>query len=471
MTSPSDPRPADGTSYTRYIVRPDGNDLNSGGWCHWYDGSGSGVDRSDSSTPHVIFDGTEITGTRTGSTQLQIGGSVGYTVSNADTGNTVFLYFTSSDTWVQGVIYTVNTVTNTWNMAASTFSTISASDTVGEGRMGGSLATPGEASARLKSYNSVFVKTGTTYTLTTSSLSSDSYCGVSGGAWYSAYGGNMVCAYHTTPGDFHTDPNTRVIIDSGSTTSSGSTVPMVNGSSSYNNVFVGLELRGNDDWDYGGYFGHYAQCVAKDFGEIGFGFGKSHVSCTASGCTKGFQSTNASECLAIDCTDGYWVCTAIRSAASGCSNYGFYQWGNTTGPGLCYCAAHDCGTGFYGYDWKGLQVGCVATDCTLGTTYAMMHSGQAFYNCTTNEYTGAGANDRYQTKYGTQLTQNPFNDPDAGDFSLNDTAGGGAEIDDTMSNWAAGAVAGPQQQQSGQLKSTGGGSTTVVTPGPVQIGM
>ena len=101
----------------------------------------------------------------------------------------------------------------------------------------------------------------------------------------------------------------------------------------------------------------------------------------------------------------------------------------------------------------------------------MMHSGQAFYNSTTNEYPGAGANDRYQTKYGTQLTQNPFNDPDAGDFSLNDTAGGGAEIDDTMSTWAAGAVAGPQQQQTPLVESSGGGSTTVVTPGPVQIGM
>ena len=471
MTSSSDPRPAAGTSYTRYIVRPDGNDLNSGGWSHWYDGSGSGVDRSDSSTAHVVFDGTEITGTRTGSSSLQIGGSVGYTVSNSDTGNTVFLYFTSSDKWVQGIINTVNTTTNTWNMAVSTFSSISASDTVGQGRMGGALASIGESSARLQSYNSVFVKTGTTYTLTSSSLSSTSNCGTSAGPWNNSYLGNMVCAYHTTPGDYHTDPNTRAIIDSGTTTSSGSTVPMVNGHSSYNNVFIGVELRGNDNWDYGAYYGRYAQCVVKDCVEEAFSFGKSHVSCTASGCGKGFRSTNACECLAIDCTDGYYICTAFRSAASGCSGYGFYRWSSTTGPGITYCAAHDCGTGFYGGNWQNISVGCVATSCTTGTDYTLMNSGQAFWNCTTNEYSGAGADNRYKTRFGTQLTQNPFNDPDAGDFSLNDTAGGGAEIDDTMSNWAAGAVAGPQQQQTPLVESAGGSSTTVVTPGPVQIGM
>ena len=443
MTSPSDPRPDYGTSYARYIVRPDGNDLNSGGWSHLYDGSGVGVDRSNSTTAHVVFDGTAITGTKTGNSQLQIGGSTGYNVSNADTGNTVWLYFTSSDKWIQTIIQTVNTVTNTWNFYTGALGTVSTADTVGQGRMGGSLATLGEASARVQSYNSIYVKTGTTYTLTTASLSSTSNCGVSGGPFNSSYGGLMVAAYHTTPGDFGSDPNTRAIIDSGSTTSSGATVPMIHGNSSYNNSFVGIELRGNDDWDYGGYYGRYVQCLVKDFAEEAFSYGKSHVSCTASGCGNGFRSTNACECLAIDCTNGFYICTAFRSAASGCSGYGFYMWSNVTGPGITYCAAHDCGTGFYGGDWKNISVGCVATSCTTGTDFTLMNSGQAFWNCTTNEYSGAGANDRYRMRYGTQLTSQPFNDPDSGDFSLNDTAGGGAEIDDTMSNWAAGAVAGP----------------------------
>ena len=471
MTSPSDPRPDYGTTYSRYIVRPDGSDLNSGAWSEWYDGSGVGVDRSNSATAHVVFDGTAITGTKTGGSTLQIGGSTGYTVSNSDTGNTVWLYFTTSDKWIQTIIYTVDTSTNTWNFYTSALSTISTGDTVGQGRMGGSLATLGEASARVQHYNSIYVQTGTTYTLSTASLSSTSNCGVSGGPFNSSYSGLMIAAYHTTPGDFGSDPNTRAIIDSGSTTSSGYTVPMIHGNTSNDNSFIGLELRGNSNWDYGAYSGRFVQVVCKDFVDVGFAFGKSHISCTASGCGKGFRSTNACECLAMDCTDGFYICTAFRSAASGCSGYGFYAWGGTTGPGLTYCAAHDCGTGFHGTSWNDVSVGCVATSCTLGSSYLLMDSGQAFWNCTTNEYSGAGANDRYGMRYGTQLTQNPFNDPDAGDFSLNDTAGGGAEIDDTMSNWAAGAIAGPQQQQTPLVESSGGGSTTVVTPGPVQIGM
>jgi hypothetical protein len=236
------------------------------------------------------------------------------------------------------------------------------------------------------------------------------------------------------------------------------------------NVFVGLELRGNDNWDYGCYYGRYCQVIVKDFVEEGFSFGRGQVSCTASGCGTGFRSTEACECLAIDCTNGFWICTAFRCAAAGCSGSGFKQWGSANGPGVTYCAAHDCGTGFDGSDWDDMQVGCVATDCTVGSSYATMHSGQAFYNCTTNEYSGAGADNRYKTKFGTQLTQNPFNDPDAGDFSLNDTAGGGAEIDDTMANWAAGAIAGPQQQQSPLVESTGGGGSSVIPAYPHQSG-
>ena len=466
MTSSSDPRPQGLSMYTRFIVRPDGDDENGGGYSVFYGGD-VGVDRSDSSTAHVVFDGSAITGTKSSSNTLIIGGSTGYTVSTADEGNVVFMYFATSGYYCSGTISTVNTSANSWTFGSSVFNNVGTSEAMTSGRMGGALASLGESSARMSSYSSAFVKTGTTYTLTSSSLCSASNCGTSEGPFLNQYDGIVVCAYHTTPGDYHTDPNTRAIIDSGSTTTTS--VPMVKSNTDHGTNFIGLELRGNDDWDDGGNYGYYTSCVAKEFNTQGFAFQKSATSCYADGCGYGCRSGAAIESLAIDCTDGYRICTAFRCAAVSCSGYGFLEYARQFS-GVSYCAAHDCGTGFHSDgDWRGSQIGNVASSCTRGCSYNNMQSGMAFYNCTENEKSGHGANQRYGTRYGTQLTQQPFNDPDNGDFTLNDTAGGGAELTATLPNWASRSIAGPQQQQSPLLESSSGGAS-VIPARPIQIG-
>ena len=461
MTTSSDPKPL-GTSKGRFVVRADGNDANGGAYNLDIAQSGS-VDRSTTTTPYITIDGSDIIATQTGSKQLTLSGSVGHTVSNADTGNFVFLYFSTSDKYIQALIKTVNTTTNTWNMEHGDLGSVSTSET-GTGRMGGALASPGEASARMSSASgdAVYVKTGTTYTLTSSSLTTTSNSGVSGGPVYHTGQGNMFCAFHTTPGDFHTDPNTRVQIDTGSTTSTTNRVFYLGGK---HGTVVGFEIDGNDNWNSAFHEVRCSMCKAQNFDQYGFENGPGQIQCAAVDCaTAGFYNTSGFESVASGCATGFTGGGAFRCAAYDCSSTGFAE-ANDTGPGVSFCVADSCGTGFSMGDNRGHEVGNVATNCTTGCSGdRTMHSGQVFYNNTTNVTGSTDANTENGFRYGLQLTAAPFEDAANLDFSLNSDSGGGADLVDRLANWGSGAIAGPQQQQTALVESSGGGGGGTTVP-------
>ena len=453
-----------------FIIHPDGNDLNGGAFDHDY----GGTDASQDDDPIVVIDGSTITCEIIDNYTLKL---VGYDVQASDVGNCLFGQAADGTTvdgdyqWHQtGPVSSVDTTNNYWVFSAQqtwggTFAT-----ELQSGRLGGALATLGGLNDPTYPYGrvgeaSVVYMKAATYTLSSSDFES-------GGKWQNYYTATHLCAYKTTPGDHYDNTEDRVIIDTGSTASGGTVITYT---SSRIEFVTGIEVRGNDTWTsaIGGMIS-CANCVAKEFTGTGFSLGQDHgtcFSCRAEGCgtsgsNAGFSGAHCIECIAIDCFNGFYNASATRCVAHG----GSYSFSLSS-----YNMAHACvadGASQYGYigNAYSLSENCVAMNCTYGMeTRGGFGPGSAFYNNTNN--VNSSTNDgRYRNPL--QLTAAPFTDSANYDYTVNDDSGGGAELATRSPKFGAGvSESGPQQQQSGQLKSTGGGSTTVVTPGPVQIGM
>lgn len=448
-----------------FIVHPDGNDLNGGAFHHDY----AGTDASMDDDPIVIIDGSTITCDIVDNQKLK---PVGYDVAASDCGNCLFGQCgDGTEIWFQtGPVQSVDPTNNYWDFGSNQSWKGTGATELASGRLGGALATlgglndPSSTKGRLGDGSVAYMKSAT-YTLTSTDYES-------GGGWQTDYDQTHLLAYKTTPGDYYANSDDRVIIDAGSTTSGNI---MISSTSSEVTYCTGIELRGNDEWGTG-FSGKIScvSCVAKEFSSRGFSLDQHNSNCFScraedcgsSGSNAGFSCDNCVECIAIDCYNGFYIADCTRCISHG-GSYGFYL--------SNYNYAHACvadGASQYGFigTSKSLAENCVALNCTYGMeTIGAFGPGSAFYN-NTNNVDSTSNDGRYRNPL--QLTAAPFTDSDSYDYTVNDDSGGGAELATRSPKFGAGvSEAGPQQQQSGQLKSAGGGSTTVVTPGPVQIGM
>ena len=461
-------------SYVAFNIQPGGNDLNGGAFDQSFATTGTNASTDDD--PIVIIDGSSVTCTIIDKNTLELDG---YDVENSNLGNCLFGQLDdSSTTWIQsGPVTSIDTTNNRWNFPSTQSWHYLTATEFTNARLGGALATPGGLAdpssggdyGRMNYYCIAYIKAAT-YTMTSSDAES-------GGRIQAGAENINLIAYKTTPGDHFENLEDRAIIDTGSTANDSNGV--IYFTTNRISHLTGIEVRGNDTWvrGVGGKISCY-NCIVKDVTGYGYALSGSSMchSCRAENCGSGssyeygFGSASVNECVTVDCSPyGFYAChSAFRSAAHG----GVYGFGISQYQSIANCIADGCSTtGFVALSTRARNTNSIAINCATGSSALGGDGpGMAFYNCTTN--VASNSDNPYGTESQKQLTADPFNDAANQDYTLNDTAGGGAELAERSPKWGAGvSVDGPQQQQSAQLKSTGGGSTTVVTPGPVQLGM
>jgi hypothetical protein len=115
-------------------IRADGNDTNAA----FFNPSASGLDRTQQATPHVIIDGTSITATVAATTsQLTLSG---YSPDSSDIGNTIKI---TGGTMTVGIYEIIGVTGSNWIVDRSA----GTAGQTGTGRMGGAIASLGQASA------------------------------------------------------------------------------------------------------------------------------------------------------------------------------------------------------------------------------------------------------------------------------------------------------------------------------------
>ena len=435
------------TANNYIVVTPTGDDSNGGVWGGQV--SGNGVNRSMDDDAHVVIDGTTVTAEAVNRSTMKF--TAGYTVSEDDLGNGVRLHIasgTKAGDYITGRITSVDTAAhkNEWGISSlhTPWNGIAAGTAL-TGAMGGALATPAEGCSRAERNAAVYVKAGE-YTLTSNANN------VPGGRPQVQWG-TTLSAFKTTPGDQLANCDDRVILLRGTTTDNGALITHTG----YNSFVSGFDVDCDDEWEHGIDVDLCVNCIVRNATGDGFDSSRNCHACAAYNCGGyGFKGGNYAECAAYDCANGFEVGNAhgaFRCLAHGCAGYGVYtgNYGDTTA-----CVADECGTGFYTAN-RGMSGWNMATNCTTGGQEHMPGLA-AGYNNTSNWYSTSVSGGiavhlqltagHYEARTGTPP-----------DFRINDTAGGGAELDEYAPKFAAGSIAGPQAQFAAIVKSTGGGGS------------
>jgi hypothetical protein len=305
-------------------------------------------------------------------------------------------------------------------------------DTTGDGSSGNPYATPGKAMSVAGAGDTIYVKAGT-YTLTTATIN------VAGGPVKVTFTDEAnitrIVGYDTNAAIDNTDA-ARPTLDAGAT---GSVVLFE--CSGYGAEFRNLIADGNAQttvtgfYNSGGYASPFINCKAIDCTAYGFRGTTTIVGtalwCEATGCsgTGAFFNLACYACYAHDGTCPGFVYASgsqvypcercIADTLTGGSTDGFVAGsGVGTMVQFVHCVAYNCGRDgfrFDDYSRNSAAVNCIAT-------------GNAAYGFTTSA-TGGKANLTVATQSMgfVALSADPFTNAGAGDFSLNTTAGGGAD--------------------------------------------
>ncbi|HWO57971.1 MAG TPA: hypothetical protein VNN55_10440 [bacterium] len=402
----------------QWEVRADGSDNNGGGFV----AGASGTDYSQQAGAHAS--GIDLTVDAISDIDVQ---PDGYTPVAADIGN--IIQITAGAGWVLGWYQIVGIVGTQWRLDRSP---APAGSTGGVWALGGALASPGKGAAALVLAGSkLWIRSGT-YTITSSTAN------VSGGTMSLANATKSIIGYGTTRGD-----GGRPTIVADSLISSFALI--TNGSVySVNNLILdgnsrpssrGIQTTGSNG------FVTVRNCKGQNFtnGFIsGLGIARD---CYATGCTSvaPFSINHCVSCVADgNSVSGFsWTtqssvfayCLSVNN--SGAGSDGFVGNNNIL---WVHCVAYN--NGRHGFSISaGSQpvfslVSCIAyqnagTGFMAGSAYSDM---KLLYNC------AAGANGtNFSANFGSgtqvnsvTLTADPFTNAAGKDFSLNNTAGGGA---------------------------------------------
>jgi len=387
-----------------------GDDNNGGG----FNADASGTDYSQQTSAQA----TTTTATVVNSTTTIIDVDSGdYTCTDNDVGNIIQIY---GGTATAGFYEITARSSQQWTLDRSVGS---AGQTV-VAKMGGCFATPGGMSYAINNGgvrgNRCWVKSAT-YTITNTTG------GTSGGPWKNnTLDRFQLEGYETTRGDRGTPPT----ISAGTQTN----VILWHQSVALESNYINLKADGQSQTGVNGFSMGYSgsncfECEA--------------VNCDASITNYGFSVGQHTSCKAVDCGIGFQIGGQNCSIAIGC-NKGFqpdpYSSHN--------CLAYDCVIGIDLWSVGARAVNCTVDNCTTGMKTSSLYQFIAnciISNCTTafdevstgedlqrvalwnNTSDGDIPSVEFNDYYIIELTADPYTDSANDDYTLNDTAGGGAE--------------------------------------------
>lgn len=421
------------SSSTVWEVRTTGDDTNGGGY------SSGGVDYSQQDSPQVsltdmVIDGTTNTifsSATLGSNSNYIGNIINVTGGTGFTVQRVQIVSRS------GANYTVDKSLGTLG------------STGGTGNLGGAFASPGQAGAVFVDGNTIFIKyNASAYSITSSSAN------VSGGKLSISVSGNSsilpkVIGYDTTRTVSNTDSNRPTLQVSGAISS----FTVVAFSSSVSGLIRNIIVDGASKSSMTGI------SSSSSFGQTLIHNCKI-VNCTTAGLT-GSGLTNATNCEADSCAIGFNnVNIHFGCYAHNCTSHGFAGATNSVIGAINCISASNGGSGFFGTSGTGstsyynctaynntgdgfnvaqsFTRGCVIVNCISVNNGGWGFKSDSGYpttdliNCAGGSGTTANTSGNY-TSANHPVVLNfvttsaaPFTNAGSGDFSLNNTAGGGA---------------------------------------------
>lgn len=314
-------------------------------------------------------------------------------------------------------------------------------DTTGDGSSGNPYASLGKAvtvaQAGAAGWN-IYIKTGSYSVTSTTANANGGVISLTQNGTEAAL--NRILAYTTTPGD----GGTAILSASGI-----SSCTMI-ACTAHRTCVDGVEVNGNSLTSIrgfnstSGYTLRLRNCIARNCTNYGFNVGGPFLfRCQAIGCSdRGYQVLAPSilfGCAASACSGFGLVFNAgskgvscVSYSHTGANGYGFYI-NNGDSAELVGCTAYGCsksgfifgGTNNYDSDF----INCLSYgNTTYGFEAGAARAANALTNCAAGGNTSgnlhanlSGANSV------TALTGDPFTDAASGDFSLNNTAGAGAD--------------------------------------------
>jgi len=418
------------TSTTNFEVNgSSGADTNGGGFDATISGGTDYTQGAGAKT--IVFDGVTIKFTTAGAASTIT--VVGYTVLTTDVGNVLQTTGGTNVTTGFWTITSVSTGSNTWTFGANVTTGATSN---GQGTAGGALASPGMVpGSALTSTNITFIKGNHTYSLANSAGS--------GGKVSNA--GGCVCGYNTTRSLFNQDANLPVLQSTGSNSYTLITVA--------NPTVVSSLVFANANANTG------ITCVSdqSNTGSQYFNIQGTSVSVVLNINSNGGR---ADFIAAINCTGGAPIETTGGTGTifSDCVVSGGGGLGQGGGSYAHNCIVASSGSAATGGDFAGFTecTNCISYNHTRTSVPAFAGAaGTRFVNCIIHSATGTGAigispstdvrsaiiNCAFYnntTDVGTlghgsnvgkiSLTADPFTNAAGGDFSLNNTAGGGAAL-------------------------------------------
>jgi hypothetical protein len=400
-------------------VRSGGSDTNGGGYVS------GGVDYSQQNAAQLALTDVVANGTTT-----LTSATAGFTSNMV--GNIIYLQGGTGS-----LAATRRQITGFTNSSTITVDANVASGTGITGNVGGALASPGEAGRNMVAGNDVYVKSGATFTISSTTAN------VSGGRLNYPAGSNTdpsnLYGYQTTHGDFAAQP----IIEAGAISSTD--LITLNG----NNIVRGIEMDGNAQTSIRGMVNASGadsiivrDCKLYAFTNraihfLGNGDGCVAINCEVSGCTSVSAIRLESGSMAFGCVshdnsvNGFELRAGFAIYCQSYSNTGD-GFNTSNGQGtVVHCNAYDnSGDGF---EWAalGVQAG-VAINCLAvgNNAYGFNATSPAvqIMTCAGYDNTTANVNAGATQIDFVALSGDPFTDAASDDFTLNNTAGAGAEL-------------------------------------------
>lgn len=376
-----------------------------------------GIDYSQQNAAQFSFTDMVIGGTTTTFT------SAGHPVGKNFIGNSINVTSGTGFTVQRVVVVSTSGTTATCDKALGT-----AASSGGNGAFGGGLASPGIGCSVTVNVGQIFIKTGSTYSITSTTNNA------SGGRFTVPFQGKLE-AYQTT----RADHAARAVIQASGI--STTTICSVGGSIC---MLIGLDIDGASLTSIQGFNGNATftyNCIARNCTNVGFN-GVYALYCRATGCSTqaAFNGTASYYCVAdANSFVGFGSASGVAHAVSCCFSI------NNTGasssgfaPGGVHvdrCVAY--GNGSHGFDLTAnpaaTVMNCLAVSNT-GLGYASS-GGPASRYFNLFAYNNTGSNFSFDTSaqanmsWGagtTTLTGDPFVNAAGGDFRLNAVPGAGA---------------------------------------------
>ncbi len=384
---------------TVWEVESGASDDNGGGFVS----SASGTDRSQQTSAHATLTAASLVNATTTIIDVDSGD---YTCLDADIGNILQI---TGGTATAGFYEITARSSQQWTLDRS-------AGTVGQtvvGAMGGAFATPGQLT-NIPAVRSIAHIKAATYTLTTSTPGKIGPVDIPNASI-------RVFGYSATRGDFAGRP----VLDAGAVTSITSIFGFLgNVETQIHHIKVdGQDGSGNGGFLTGGARAGIYDCVALDC--PGDGFSGFHASsCQADGCGVGFQSCFCSGCVSQDGTTGFNNSDVFNCIADSNSGTGFLQASTV----LANCSSYNNGSDGVTVTRAQVITNCISTD-NGGFGFNLINEESSLVKCATFNNTSG----RTDVTLGQQdidaitLSGDPFTDAANDDFSLNNTAGAGAD--------------------------------------------